>query len=91
MFYQPCLRAKEFRRETILVLLFIKIFHSTPLKSSPCCEISSRITDSVDYAEKHQRKRHIPSTNTLKRHVSNKVLIKTESFLPRKSPRGNNI
>ena len=52
MFYQPCLRAKEFSRETILVPFLRQNILLSTLKILRCCKIGSRY-----YVEKYQRKR----------------------------------
>ena len=57
MFYQPCLRSKEFFRETILVPSLRQSFSLSTFKIKQGCKIGSRVVDSWYYVEKYQRKR----------------------------------
>ena len=57
MFYQPCLRAKEFFRETILVPFLRRNILLSTVKTLSMCKIGSRVLDSRHYVEKYQRKR----------------------------------
>ena len=51
MFYQPCLRAKEFSRATILVPFLRQNILLSIFKILACCKIGSRGLDSRYYVE----------------------------------------